>query len=72
MNGNLATLYRMIEVDAAPTAAQRTEATKAERELEALAKTWDALQAGELAALNAAITAAGLPAVRPALAPEPH
>lgn len=72
VNGNLATLYRMIEVDAAPTAAQRTEATKAERELEALAKTWDALQAGELAALNAAITAAGLPAVRPALAPEPH
>jgi len=69
VNGTLVTLYRMVGVDAAPTAAQTAEARKAERELDALAKTWNALEAGELARLNAAITAAGLPAIRPDLPP---
>jgi photosystem II stability/assembly factor-like uncharacterized protein len=70
VTGKLLSLYQMIEVDAAPTAAQVTEASKAERELDALANTWRAIEAGELAQLNAALTAAGLPAVRPELAPQ--
>jgi len=71
VTGKLLSLYRMTEVDAAPTAAQTTEASTAERELATLGKTWDALQAGELARLNAALLAAGLPAVRPEALPEP-
>ena len=72
VNGSLVTLYRMLEVDAAPTAAQTTEAGKAEHELAQLAKTWDAFKAGDLAQLNATLTAAGLHAVRPELAPAPR
>jgi photosystem II stability/assembly factor-like uncharacterized protein len=70
VNGNLLTLYKLTEVDAAPTAVQLTEAAKAERELAALTKSWDALVAAELAPLNTALTAAGLAAVRPELVPE--
>jgi len=70
VNGKLLTLYRLSEVDAPPTAVQRTEAAKAERELAALATSWDALVAAELTPLNAALTAAGLAAVRPELVPE--
>jgi photosystem II stability/assembly factor-like uncharacterized protein len=65
VNGKLVTLYRMIDVDAAPTTAQLAETTKAEQELAALAKQWDALAAGPLAQLNTAFTAAGLSAIRP-------
>jgi len=65
VNGKLVTLYRMIDIDAAPTAAQLAETTKAEQELAALAKQWDALAAGPLAQLNTAFTAAGLAAIRP-------
>jgi len=72
VNGSLVTLYRMIEVDAAPTAAQAADASKAEREFVQLTKTWDALKAGELAQLNTALTAAGLRAVRLELAPQPR
>src|SRR6185503_18591184 len=64
------TLYRMIDIDAAPTAAQLAETTKAEQELAALAKSWDALAAGPLAQLNTAFAAAGLTAIRPAATPE--
>jgi hypothetical protein len=70
VNGKLTTLYKMIEVDAPPTAVQIAETTQADRELVQLAKTWAALQAGELAQLNPALTAAGLPAIHPELAPE--
>jgi photosystem II stability/assembly factor-like uncharacterized protein len=70
VSGNLLALYRMIEVDAAPTAAQLAEANKAARELAALAKSWDALEAGELAQLSSQLTAAGLPAIRPELTSE--
>jgi hypothetical protein len=65
VSGKLRALYRMIEVDAAPTAAQISEVDKADRELTALAATWDALKTSELVPLNAALTAAGIPAVQP-------
>lgn len=70
VNGNLATLYKLVDVDAAPTAVAVTEAARAERELTQLAAAWDALRTGDLAALNAALAAAGLSAIRPELAPE--
>ena len=70
VNGELVNLYKSTGGDAAPTSVQLAEAGKAERELTALAKTWDALEGGELAKLSAALTAAGLPAIRPELAPE--
>jgi photosystem II stability/assembly factor-like uncharacterized protein len=70
VNGKLVTLYRMIEVDAAPTAIQIAEATRAERELGQLAAAWDKLRTGELAQLNAALGQAGVPPIRPELAPE--
>jgi hypothetical protein len=70
VNSKLVTLYRMIDVDALPTAAQLAETAKAEQELAALAKQWDALAAGPLAQLNAAFNAAGLTAIRPATTPE--
>jgi hypothetical protein len=70
VNGKLVTLYRMVDVDAAPTAVQGAETAKAERELVQLAAAWDAVRTGELAALNTALTAAGRPAIRPELAPQ--
>ena len=70
MNGSFVTLYQMVEIDAAPTAAQVTEAGKAERQLAELTAAWEAIKTSDLAALNAALTAAGLPAVKPELAPE--
>jgi photosystem II stability/assembly factor-like uncharacterized protein len=70
VNGKLVTLYRMVDVDAAPTAVQGAETAKAERELAQLAAAWDAVRTGELAALNTALTAAGRPAIRPELAPQ--
>jgi photosystem II stability/assembly factor-like uncharacterized protein len=69
-NGKLVTLYRMIEVDAAPTAAQLSEITKAEREFAALATSWNALASGPLAQLNTAFAAVGLSAIRPETTPE--
>jgi hypothetical protein len=66
----LVTLYSASEVDAAPTAALSAETAKAERELEALAKQWAALVAGDLARVNAALAAAKLPAIVPARRPE--
>jgi hypothetical protein len=36
VNGSFVTLYQMVEIDAAPTTAQVTEAGKAERQLAAL------------------------------------
>ena len=70
VSDKLVTLYRAIEVDAAPTAIQVAEAARAERELAQLSTTWDAVRTGELARLNAALTQAGLPVIRPELAPE--
>ena len=70
VNGKLVALYRMVDVDAAPTAVQAAEAAKAERELTQLATAWDAVRTGELAALNTALAAAGQPAIRPEAAPE--
>ena len=70
VNGSFGALYEMIEIDAAPTAAQLAEAGKAERQLTALAAAWDAIKTTDLPALNAALTAAGLTAVRPDIAPE--
>jgi photosystem II stability/assembly factor-like uncharacterized protein len=61
----LVTLYSAVEVDAAPTAALTTETAQAERELDALARSWAALAAGELARLNAALGAAKLPPIQP-------
>ena len=70
VNGKLVQLYKLTDVDAAPTPVQVSETTKAERELGQLSAAWDAVRNGELAALNAALTAAGLTAIRPELAPE--
>jgi photosystem II stability/assembly factor-like uncharacterized protein len=70
VNGKLIQLYKLTDVDAAPTAVQISETTKAERELAQLTASWDALRNGDLAALNAALTAGGLTAIRPDLAPE--
>jgi photosystem II stability/assembly factor-like uncharacterized protein len=70
VNGSFVTLYQMVEIDAAPTAAQVTEAGKAERQLAALTTSWEAIKTTELPALNTALTAAGLPAIRPEVAPE--
>jgi len=72
VNGNLLALYKMTAVDAAPTAIQLTETDKAERELNELAATWDALKTAELAPLGVALTAAGFPAIRPELVDEPR
>jgi len=70
VGGTLVTLYKMTDVDAAPTPIQVAEATKAERALTQLAAGWDAIRTGELVGLNAALTAAGLPPVQPEVAPE--
>jgi photosystem II stability/assembly factor-like uncharacterized protein len=70
VNGKLTTLYKMMDVDAAPTAVQLAETATANRELDQLAKAWAALEATELAQLNPALTRAGLPAIRPELRPE--
>jgi len=70
VTGKLVQLYKLTDVDAAPTAVQVSETTKAERELAQLTASWDALRNGDLAALNAALTAGGLTAIRPELAPE--
>jgi photosystem II stability/assembly factor-like uncharacterized protein len=70
--GKLGSLYSVSEVDAAPTAVQLGETAKAERELAALGKRWDAVKSGELARLNAALAVAHLPAIRPELRPLLH
>ncbi|HET7504834.1 MAG TPA: hypothetical protein VFK02_27615 [Kofleriaceae bacterium] len=70
VNGNFTALYGGVEVDAAPTAAQLAEAARAERELTALAASWNALKAAELAPLNAALTQAGMAPIKPELLPE--
>jgi hypothetical protein len=70
VSGKLVTLYRMVDIDAAPTSVQGAEVAKAERELTQLATAWVAVRTGELAALNTALTAAGQPAIRPELAPQ--
>ncbi|MEO7734379.1 MAG: hypothetical protein ABIY55_25710, partial [Kofleriaceae bacterium] len=70
INGALTTLYKMIDVDAAPTRAQLAEAAQAERALTELGKTWGTLEATDLVRLNASLTAAHMPVVRPELAPE--
>ncbi|HEX3760954.1 MAG TPA: hypothetical protein VHW23_19805 [Kofleriaceae bacterium] len=69
VNGKLVTLFRMVDIDAAPTAVQASETAKAERELTQLVAGWNAVKAGELATLNTALAAAGLPAIRPELEP---
>jgi hypothetical protein len=68
--GKLSSIYRMVEVEAAPTAVQAAEAAKAERELTQLSAAWDAVKTGQLTPLSTALTQAGLPAIRPELAPE--
>ncbi|TMQ10669.1 MAG: hypothetical protein E6J91_25585 [Deltaproteobacteria bacterium] len=68
VNGKLATLYRIVDVDAVPTAAVIAELTKAERELAQLTTSWDTLKA-ELATLSTALTGAGLPAIQPEAPP---
>ena len=70
VNGKLVALYKMADVDAAPTAAIGGETSRAERELAQLVAAWDAVRTGELAALNTALTAAGKPAIQPELAPQ--
>jgi len=70
VNGKLSGLYRMIEVDAAPTRVQLAEAKQAESELALLAKSWDVIKATELTQANAAIKAAGLTELRPELRPQ--
>ena len=69
VNRKLAAFYGAVEVDAAPTAALIAEAAAAERELDALARSWAALEAGELARVNAALAAARLPALAPGRRP---
>ncbi|HET9620354.1 MAG TPA: hypothetical protein VFP84_03230 [Kofleriaceae bacterium] len=64
-----ATLYGMAGADAAPTAAQLHEASDGERDLAALGKAWAAIEAGDLARLNTALSAAGAAPIRPTLAP---
>jgi photosystem II stability/assembly factor-like uncharacterized protein len=61
----LSSLYKAVAVDAAPTAAQRAEATRAERDLIAIEKRWTALKSGDLARLNVALVAARLAEIRP-------
>jgi photosystem II stability/assembly factor-like uncharacterized protein len=70
VNSKLVTLYRMIDVDAPPTVAQLAETARAEQELAALTRQWDALAAGPLAQLNTAFSAAGLTTIRPATTPD--
>ncbi|HMG56926.1 MAG TPA: hypothetical protein VK601_25685, partial [Kofleriaceae bacterium] len=70
VGGVLGSLYKMSDVDAAPTAILVAEATRAERALTQLATGWDAVRTGELAQLNTALAAAGLPPVQPEVAPE--
>ena len=72
VNASIATLYGVIQVDAQPTAAQLTETTKTETTATALAGTWTKLKTGELATLDAALKAAGLPEIRPELRPMLH
>jgi photosystem II stability/assembly factor-like uncharacterized protein len=72
VNGKLTALYKLVAVDAAPTAVQLAETTRAERELAQLARTWDAFRNTELPALNTALRAAALVEIRPELAPETH
>jgi photosystem II stability/assembly factor-like uncharacterized protein len=72
VNSKLATLYRMVDVDAPPTAALLAETARAEQELAGLARQWDALAAGPLVQLNAAFSAAGLTAISPTTTPETH
>ena len=66
----MASLYKMTDVDAAPTAALLAEAARAERQLGELARAWAAIESGELARLNAALAKAGLTPIKPELAPE--
>jgi photosystem II stability/assembly factor-like uncharacterized protein len=70
VTGKLVTLYKSVDVDAAPTPVQVAETTKAERELAVLVKSWDELRTGDLTRLNAALGAAGKPAIQPDRAPE--
>jgi hypothetical protein len=70
VNGKLVTFYRMIDVDAAPTAVQLAEIARAEKEFAALEKSWEALARGPLAQLNTAFTAAGIPAIKADSTPE--
>ncbi|MCE9572008.1 MAG: glycoside hydrolase [Deltaproteobacteria bacterium] len=68
-------LYEATALDAVPTAVQLAETQRAERELADLAKRWDAIRTGELAALGAVLKARGLPEVHPERAPStpaPH
>ena len=65
VNGALASLYGQIQVDAAPTAAQRAETAKAEQQLGELTTRWKQVLDAELAALRAA----GAPAIHPELRP---
>jgi hypothetical protein len=70
VNGKLTNLGKMVDVDARPTAAQVAETAKAEKELAQLSAAWNAVKTGELTQLDAALTAAGLPAIRPEAEPE--
>ena len=70
VNGKLTNLGKMVDVDARPTAAQVAETARAEKELAQLSAAWNAVKTGELTQLSTALTAAGLPAVRPEAEPE--
>jgi hypothetical protein len=70
VNGKLGSLYAALDVDAVPTAVVTTEAAKAERELATILAAWTALETGELAKVNAALTAAGQPAIKTDRRPE--
>jgi photosystem II stability/assembly factor-like uncharacterized protein len=70
VNEALTGLYGAIAIDAAPTAAQLREATAAERALVELERRFAAITKTELGPINAALVAAGQPAI--ALARRPR
>ncbi|MEO8553093.1 MAG: glycoside hydrolase, partial [Kofleriaceae bacterium] len=70
VTGKLGGLYAALDVDAPPTAVVTTEAAKAERELATISKAWAAIVATDLVRANAALTAAGLPVIKPDQRPE--
>ena len=72
LNGDIASLYgELSRADAAPTRAQLDAAQRAIDDWQALGPPWAQLRGAELAALNAALRQARLPALRIELAP-PH
>jgi hypothetical protein len=65
VNGGVATLYGQVwQADAEPTAAQLEAAASTEHDSADVMKRWEQLKGTDLATLNQALGAAGLPALK--------